>query len=461
MIYFIKKNENATGTTINNAINNGVVQNGAADQYWDSADIQHIVNNTGWTVSGGNKVTGGSQQLVSAGKVVEFASSSDNLTINQNYDATAGKTTFTFGVNPNATFNSWALTVNGGNSNNGNEPRNLVNSGNIKASYHDKDETVNGVAYKKGDISYDLAPVVNIGDTNTITIDGDKNNITFNQTGGGSINNLTSHINPDGSRVGSGDENEAATVQDVLNSGFYLKAGGQDVDFVQHGDTVNFKSSNNTINVTAVPNATNGEVDLNIAVNVPAVQKNLDPITFYGDSGSFDRRLGQTVNVVGADDNISVEASGNTLRIKVADDLKVDSIQTGDTIVNNEGVTINNGNQRPVSLTQNGLDNGGNRITNVGNGVQPNDAANVGQLQGVEGRANAGTAQALATAGLPHAYLPGKNMVSVGGGVYRGEAGYAVGFSSVSDNGAWVFQATGSGNSKGNFGGSVGMGFQW
>ncbi|MFD1244105.1 YadA family autotransporter adhesin, partial [Paralysiella testudinis] len=111
-------------------------------------------------------------------------------------------------------------------------------------------------------------------------------------------------------------------------------------------------------------------------------------------------------------------------------------------------------------------------IHNVGAGTAATDAANLGQVQAmgnelagridkVERNASAGVAQAIATAGLPQAYLPGKSMMAIGGGYYQGEAGYAVGFSTISDSGNWVIKATGSGNSRGNFGASVGAGYQW
>ena len=82
-------------------------------------------------------------------------------------------------------------------------------------------------------------------------------------------------------------------------------------------------------------------------------------------------------------------------------------------------------------------------------------------VQQVENNAYAGVAQAMATAGLPQAYLPGKSMIAVAGGHYKGETGYALGLSSISDSGNWVFKATASGNSRNNFGGTVGAGYQW
>lgn len=83
------------------------------------------------------------------------------------------------------------------------------------------------------------------------------------------------------------------------------------------------------------------------------------------------------------------------------------------------------------------------------------------RIDNVEKDAQAGIAMAIATAGLPQAYLPGKSMFAVGAGTYRGEQGYAMGVSHITDDGHWVLKATGSGNSQGHFGGSVGVGYQW
>ena len=44
------------------------------------------------------------------------------------------------------------------------------------------------------------------------------------------------------------------------------------------------------------------------------------------------------------------------------------------------------------------------------------------------------------------------------GGTYRGQQGYAIGYSQTSQSGRLVFRATGSGNSKGHYGASVGVG---
>ncbi|WNX61229.1 YadA-like family protein [Acinetobacter baumannii] len=101
------------------------------------------------------------------------------------------------------------------------------------------------------------------------------------------------------------------------------------------------------------------------------------------------------------------------------------------------------------------------QVTNVTNQLEQAFYTTNKRIDDLEDHANGGIAQALATAGLPQAYIPGKSMMAISGGTYRGESGYAIGLSSISDNGKWVFKMTGSGNSRGDFGGTVGAGIQW
>ena len=83
------------------------------------------------------------------------------------------------------------------------------------------------------------------------------------------------------------------------------------------------------------------------------------------------------------------------------------------------------------------------------------------QINNNRREANAGVAGAMAMAGMPQAYLPGKSMVAAGAAGFRGESALAVGMSSISDNGRWVTKFTGSANSRGQVGVSVGAGYQW
>ncbi|MDD7441430.1 MAG: YadA-like family protein [Sutterellaceae bacterium] len=54
-----------------------------------------------------------------------------------------------------------------------------------------------------------------------------------------------------------------------------------------------------------------------------------------------------------------------------------------------------------------------------------------------------------------------KNHAGAGVGYFKGESALAIGISSISDNGSWVFKVEGSGNTEGDFGVSGGIGYQW
>ena len=125
-----------------------------------------------------------------------------------------------------------------------------------------------------------------------------------------------------------------------------------------------------------------------------------DGMKYGGDTGAvIKKKLNEQVNVVGGitdtnklttEDNLGVVSDGsNNLKVRLAKALKgLESVTTGDTVMNNSGVTINNGAAgNPVSLTKNGLDNGGNKITNVAAGdvsANSTDAVNGSQLHEVK-----------------------------------------------------------------------------
>ena len=125
-----------------------------------------------------------------------------------------------------------------------------------------------------------------------------------------------------------------------------------------------------------------------------------DGMKYGGDTGAvIKKKLNEQVNVVGGirdesklttDDNIGVVSDGtNNLKVRLAKALKgLESITAGDTFINNNGITISNGAAgNTVSLTKNGLDNGGNKITNVAAGdvsANSTDAVNGSQLHDVK-----------------------------------------------------------------------------
>ena len=164
------------------------------------------------------------------------------------------------------------------------------------------------------------------------------------------------------------------------------------VDSVTAGDT---KIDNNglkagDVTVTNAPITVNGTPanNVNDAINQTAKQA-FSPLTFAGDTGTnVTRKLGETVNLVGGEKdtaklsngNIGVVANGNDkLEIKLARDIKVDSVKAGDTTINNDGLTIAGG----PSVTKDGINAAGNKISNVKDGdvsKDSKDAVNGSQL---------------------------------------------------------------------------------
>lgn len=298
-----------------------------------------------------------------------------------------------------------------------------------------------------------------------------------------------------GENGSSTDEGEglvtAKEVIDAVNkAGWRMKtttANGQTgqadkFETVTSGTKVTFASGNGTTATVSKDDQGNITVkyDVNVgdALNVNQLQNsgwNLDSKAVAGSSGKVisgnvspsKGKMDETVNI-NAGNNIEITRNGKNIDIATSMTPQFSSVSLGagadapTLSVDDEGA-LNVGSKdanKPV------------RITNVAPGVKEGDVTNVAQLKGVaqnlnnridnvDGNARAGIAQAIATAGLAQAYLPGKSMMAIGGGTYRGEAGYAIGYSSISDTGNWVIKGTASGNSRGHFGTSASVGYQW
>ena len=223
-------------------------------------------------------------------------------------------------------------------------------------------------------------------------------------------------------------ENKVATAQDVANainnSGFTLTTsenGGKKIsgtpEMINPGKKVEMVAGKNM----TVKQESNGKVTYATASNVT-----FDSVQF-GDNGPKITNNGGNINVgtaTGAPTKITGVAPG-----------EISSTSTD---------AINGSQLHSVASDIN------NRIGSLDNKIDMADK----NLRG-------GVAQAIAAAGLVQAYLPGKSLLAIGGGVYRGEAGYAIGYSSISDNGNWIIKGTASGNSRGHFGASTSVGYQW
>ena len=120
------------------------------------------------------------------------------------------------------------------------------------------------------------------------------------------------------------------------------------------------------------------------------------------------------------------------------------------------------------------------RITNVAEAKNGTDAVNLAQLkeslknlqaQNLSGvyeaidelrdDSRAGVSSALAIGNLMQSTIPGKGLISLGAGYYKGQSATALGISKMSDNGRWVFKGAVSYDSQRNVGAAASIGFHW
>ena len=521
----------AVATTPLTVANGKVTPPAAADanKLATAGDIANAINNSGFQATAGGNLASGSNATpttVKPGQKVTFAAG-NGLTVKQDIDNASGNQTYTYALDAQSVVQDAQTPV-------------VYTKADGSKVYKQPDgkfydAPTGGNEVASGDVIASMQDAAG-STTAPTTLANVKSNLA---DAGNAVTNPAGNSRAD--LAGKG--NNAATVNDVLNSGFTVQGNGQNKDFVTHGDTINFANGQGTVanvtstngvttvkfdtpmtyadasgNPTSTPSnkvnlvggtagspvtlgnvadgtvaagskeAVNGSqlhaTNQNVANNAANIAKG---INFGGTTGSNNYQLGDTINVKG-DSNITSTTVAGGAQLALNPNLNVTSVTTTDaagnkTVTNGSGVTITPASGNPVSLTTGGLNNGGNKITNVAAGTDGTDAVNISQLNQALGAitgantanftalnnkvnevaadAKAGTAAAMAVAGLPQAYLPGKSMMAVGGSVYRGESGYAIGYSTISDGGNWIVKGTATGNSRGHYGATAAVGYQW
>ena len=199
------------------------------------------------------------------------------------------------------------------------------------------------------------------------------------------------------------------------------------------------------------------------AVNVAQLDavKN-SPITFGADTGTdYAATLGSKVNIVGDNKNITTSVNGNNIQVAMSDTPSFGTVNVNDantgTITGASNITLDN------------LDEDGTvgrvateaQLAAVRNEVTAGTKDIDNKLRGFKRGADAGTASAMAMAGIPQVINPGENAIGASISAYKQQTAVAVGYTRASKNGRAVLKISGSVNSNSELGFSLGFMKGW
>ncbi|WP_149958590.1 trimeric autotransporter adhesin Ata [Acinetobacter baumannii] len=156
----------------------------------------------------------------------------------------------------------------------------------------------------------------------------------------------------------------------------------------------------------------NTKTELNSKIDNTKTELENKGLNFAGNSGAdVHRKLGEKLNIVGgaaastpaattSGENVITRTTKDGIQIELLKDSKFDSVTTGNTTLNTNGLTIKEGPsittlntngltiKEGPSITKEGINAGGKQITNVADGVNAKDAVNVDQLTKVKDNLN-------------------------------------------------------------------------
>ncbi|EGK07395.1 trimeric autotransporter adhesin Knh [Kingella kingae] len=460
-------------TTANNNTPAGKVVTPSAENgsgLVNATTVANAINNSGFTLTAEGK----NGSVVNPGETVDMKNTDGNIVISK----VAANNDVVYDLAKNITVDS----VNAGNT--------TVNNAGITIKNADPNKTVSltdGGLNNGGNTITNVAAGVN--DTDAVNVSQLKSNVS----------QLKSQVAASKEEVTSNDKTVRVNVSTNTTTG----ANIYDVS-VNTGKSLTINSTTGAIDVktddktikqgstgalevvtTNLTVANNGKVDTPTNANGSSLVNATTVANAINNSGWNLQANGDTASKVSPGNtvqflnggNIDIKRDGNNITVATSKDINVkgDLTVAGNTTVNNFTVnpnsTVNMGGNKVqgvaagvISANSTDAINGSQLYyTNQAIGANINNVANNlnARINDVADDADAGTASAMATAGVPQAYLPGKSMVAVGASTYRGKQGYAVGFSAISDSGNWIVKGTASGNSRGHFGATVGAGYQW
>ena len=207
-------------------------------------------------------------------------------------------------------------------------------------------------------------------------------------------------------------QTNAASVKDVLNSGFNLQTNNNQVDFVKAYDTVNFVNgtgaditsmrsadgtmSNITVNTALAATDDNGNVLIKAKDGKFYKADDLMPNgSLKAGKSASDAKTPAGLSLVNP--NADKGSTGDAVALNNLSEAVFKAKDGTTTTVNSDGISIKGKDNSNIALSKDGLDMGGKVISNVGKGTKDTDAANMQQLNEVRsllGLGNAGNGNA-------------------------------------------------------------------
>ena len=346
-------------------------------------DVKKVANK-GWNLT----ANGSNSSNVAPGETVDLNNTDGNIQITKN--ATDDNVTFNLNKTINVT--------------------NVNAAGNVTAG----DTVLNTNGLKTGDITVSKDPIIvngttvnNVNDAINKTAEQAFKALTF---GGDNVEKnferrLGDQIFVKGGATGALSDNNIGVVSDG-NGTLNVKLA-KDLKDLKSAEIGGVTINNKGIDMgdKKITGLQAGEDDTD-AVNVSQLKK-VEEVANKGwnltanGTNSSNVKPGETVDLNNKDKNISITKNGHNVTFNLAKDIKVDSVTTGDTVMNNDGVKVGDNvalnkdglKAGDVSVTRDGINAGDKKVTNVQDGILTNtskDAVNGSQLYAVKELAGKG-----------------------------------------------------------------------
>ena len=169
------------------------------------------------------------------------------------------------------------------------------------------------------------------------------------------------------------------TVGDVsIDSSAGINAGNKVISNVADGAIS--ADSKQAVNGSQLHTA---KTELTNALNTKAEELKTEGFSLTAqDNQSVKKKLGESIEVVGADDNVSTKVEAGKIKVALNKDLKVDSVKAGENTFNGAGLNVGG-----VTVSKDGINANDKKITGVSNGdvsADSKDAVNGAQMHSMK-----------------------------------------------------------------------------